>query len=216
MSIFLCSHSDAVRERWHVALAPQYKEVYQATSIAELTTLARKFRIELLLLHHDIASLETVSQLRQALPDCKIFILSNRPDQQEGLEFLRYGVVGYANTYAAPGRLVEAVRAILTGSVWVGQDLMQLLIQKSFKPVAFKQGEQTDSPGKDPSKEIFKNLSNREYEIAKLIAQGLSNSDIGERLAITERTVKAHLSSIYAKTCTKGRLGLALLMNRGR
>jgi len=212
MSIFLCSHSDAVRERWHNALSSQHKEVFQATSISELSNLARKFKVEVLLLHHDIATLETVYQIRQSIPDCKIFILSNRPDQQEGLEFLRYGVVGYANTYIASGRLAEAVQALLRGSVWIGQDLMQLLIQKSLKPGKKKPAEKT---AESETKEIFQNLSNREYEIANLISQGLSNGDIADRLDIAERTVKAHLSSIYAKTGTKGRLGLALLVNRG-
>lgn len=212
MSIFLCSHSDAIRERWHTALAPRHKEVYQATSVSELSALARKFRIELLLLHRDIASVETVLQLRRTMPDCRIFILTNRPDTGEGLEFLQYGVVGYTNTYINAGRLNEAVQAILTGSVWIGQDLMQLLIQRTFKPGGKKVEEKTGSAAAGK----FANLSNREYEIANLVAQGLSNIDIAGRLAITERTVKAHLSSIYAKTGTRGRLSLALLVNRGR
>lgn len=211
MSIFLCSHSDAIRERWHNALASRHKEVFQATSINELMTLSRKFKIELLLLHHDIASLDTVRQIRQSMPACKIFIFSNRPDTKEGLEFLQYGIVGYANTYISAARLIEAVQAILTGSVWIGQDLMQLLIQKAAGP-GRKKPEQKAEP---ETKEIFKNLSDREFEIASLIAQGLANVDIADRLAITERTVKAHLSSIYAKTGTKGRLNLALLINSG-
>lgn len=211
MSIFLCSHSDAIRERWHNALIPGHKEVYQATSISELSTLTRKFKVELLLLHRDIASVEMVLKLRQSIPDCRIFILTNRPDTSEGLEFLQYGVVGYANTYINAGRLNEAVQAILTGSVWIGQDIMQLLIQRTFEAGRKKGEEQTDSTPQDK----LANLSNREYEIANLIAQGLSNIDIAGRLAITERTVKAHLSSIYAKTGTKGRLSLALLVNRG-
>lgn len=212
MSIFLCSHSDAIRERWHNSLAPHHKEVYQATSINELIALAKRFKIDLLLLHHDIASGETVRQLRQSLPGCKIFILSNRPDQKEGLEFLQYGVIGYANTYIAPARLAEAVQAVLQGSAWIGQDLMQYLIQMSSKQ---EKSSPAESNGETSRKEIFENLSNREYEIANLVAQGLSNIAIADRLAITERTVKSHLSSIYAKTGTKGRLGLALLVNRG-
>ena len=46
------------------------------------------------------------------------------------------------------------------------------------------------------------------------MAEGLSNLEIAERLGITERTVKAHLGAIYAKTSTRGRLGLALLVNQ--
>lgn len=208
--IFLCSHGDAIRERWYNALVGLKKEVYQATSVDELFNLSKGFSVDLLLLHRDIAHSKAIYQLRQSMPDCKIFILSNRPDKQEGLQFLQYGVVGYANAYIAEKRLVEAVQAILTGSVWLGQELIQLLIQKTFAADTVRLDEST-APEKKSALEV---LSNREYEIANLIAQGLSNFDIAERLAITERTVKAHLSSIYSKTGTKGRLNLALLVNR--
>jgi len=212
MSIFLCSPSESIRERWYKALVPPHKEVYQATSLSELSSLSSKIKVDLLLLHRDIAPLETVLQIRQSFPDCKIFILSNRPEQLEGLQFLQYGVVGYANTYIAPGRLTEAVQTILAGSVWIGQDLMQRLIKETFQ--AGKK-EPVEKPVDQGKKQMLRKLSDREYQIANLVAQGLANMDIAESLAITERTVKAHLSSIYAKTGTKGRLNLALLVNRG-
>ena len=57
------------------------------------------------------------------------------------------------------------------------------------------------------------NLTNREYEIARLISQGATNAAIAQRLNITESTVKSHLSAIYTKTSTRNRLALALLFN---
>ncbi len=212
MSIFLCSPSDSIRERWYKALVPPHKNVYHTTYLSELSTLSSKVKIDMLLLHRDIAPLETVARIRQSFPDCKIFVLSNRPEQMEGLQFLQYGVVGYANTYIAPARLTEAVQTILGGSVWIGQDLMQRLIQATFKGDKKKPAEGSATDGR---KQVLQKLSDREYQIADLVAQGLSNVDIAESLAITERTVKAHLSSVYAKTGTKGRLNLALLINRG-
>ncbi len=65
------------------------------------------------------------------------------------------------------------------------------------------------------SGKILKTLTNREREIADLVAQGQSNLEIAFNLDISERTVKAHLSSIYEKTKTGSRLNLALLINRG-
>lgn len=210
MSIFLCSHSEAVRGRWYNALVDLKKEVYQVTSVDELFNLSKGVNVDLLLLHRDLAHSKAVYQLRQSMPDCKIFILSNRPDQSEGLEFLQYGVVGYANTHIAGKRLAEAVQAILTGSVWIGQELIHFLIRKTFSA----EERSRDESGTSEKKSALEVLSDREYEIANLVAQGLSNSDIADRLTITDRTVKAHLSSIYSKTGTKGRLNLALLVNR--
>ena len=65
------------------------------------------------------------------------------------------------------------------------------------------------------SEEKLKKLTKREREIAELVAQGQSNLEVAANLDITERTVKAHLSSIYEKTKTGSRLNLALLINRG-
>ena len=65
------------------------------------------------------------------------------------------------------------------------------------------------------SEKKLEGLTTREKEIANLIAQGQSNLEIAANLDIAERTVKAHLSSIYEKTKTGSRLNLALLINRG-
>ena len=65
------------------------------------------------------------------------------------------------------------------------------------------------------SGKILETLTNREREIANLVAQGQSNLEIAANLDIAERTVKAHLSSTYEKTKTGSRLNLALLINRG-
>ena len=65
------------------------------------------------------------------------------------------------------------------------------------------------------SEKKLESLTKREREIANLISQGQSNLEIAANLNITERTVKAHLSSIYEKTKTGSRLNLALLINRG-
>jgi two-component system nitrate/nitrite response regulator NarL len=179
--------------------------------VNEMADLSKKFRVDLLLLHRDIASFEMVGKIRRSVPDSRIFMLSNRPDPQEGLEFLQYGVVGYANSHIAAGLLVEAVHALMNGSVWISQDLIQLLIQKSSKSDKKNVQGKDDHSGKNA---VLAKLSDRELEITNLVGQGLSNGEIAVRLDITERTVKAHLSSVYRKTGSSGRLGLALLVNR--
>ena len=142
----------------------------------------------------------------------KFFILSDQPDEDEGLTFLKLGVIGYANTYISPARLSEAVRLVISGSVWVGQKIMQRLVQDTISA-----GRERDTPSKQAAETIqaLKDLTEREMEIAKLVAKGESNLEIAYELDITERTVKAHLSSVYNKTSTGNRLNLALLINQG-
>ena len=115
--------------------------------------------------------------------------------------------MGYGNTYISLARLVEAVRVISGGAVWLGQKVIQQLILESYS----KAKEQV-APG---SGQRLAGLTPAEHKVAELVAQGQSNLEIAFNLKITERTVKAHLTSIYEKTKTGSRLSLALLINRG-
>ena len=140
------------------------------------------------------------------MPLCRIFLLSDRPDEEEGIAYLKQGIVGYANTYISPARLVEAIRVVLSGSVWVGQAIMQRLIRET---VAMASVHTKLSPLR------LEALTPREHEIAEMVSKGQSNLEIAYNLNISERTVKAHLSSIYAKTGAGNRLNLALIVNQG-
>ena len=150
---------------------------------------------------------ETFIEIRRLNPLCRIFLLSDKPNEEEGLTFLKLGIVGYANTYISAERLAEATRVVSSGAVWLGQKVMQRLILDSYNRAKEKAASE--------SGEKLKSLTQREREIANLVAQGQSNLEIAFNLDISERTVKAHLSSIYEKTKTGSRLNLALLINRG-
>jgi DNA-binding NarL/FixJ family response regulator len=212
MNAILCCGNLALLTRWRTALEADFT-VYQVTALQDLRTLVgQRIAFDLLLVHHTLVDAEAIAYIRGRMPNCRLFILSDRPDEDEGLPLLRQGVVGYANSYIGPERLREAARAVATGAVWVSQQLMRQLIAGigSAKPA----GEaKQPAAGADRLRPLTV-LSNREYEIARLVAQGLSNQEVADQLGITERTVKAHLGAIYAKTATRSRLALALLFNR--
>jgi DNA-binding NarL/FixJ family response regulator len=184
-------------------------ELFQAASVTEAKVLLAQRGIELLLVHRPVVDMEATAELGRSFPLSRIFLLSDRPNEDEGFAFLRLGVVGYANTYTASARLVEAVRVVSSGSVWVGQQVMQRLIQETYgvngKDAAWEERQRKTA-----------SLTAREKEIAELVAAGLANLEIAEKLGISERTVKAHLSTVYKKTGAGSRLNLALLLNRGR
>lgn len=210
MNLILCCGNSSLQDRWLSALGSTYT-VYQAATLQDLSILVqKKITFELLFVHRSLVDLETIAYIRKKQPACKLFILSDRPDDSEGLDFIRLGVVGYANSYISAERLQEAARTVATGSVWINQQLMQRLIAESA-PV--KQGSEGISRAEDRRK-LLGDLSDREYQIAGLVAQGLSNLEIADQLGITDRTVKAHLGAIYAKTSTRGRLDLALRINQ--
>ncbi len=210
MNLILCCGNTGLRERWFSALDAFYT-VYQAATLQDLSILVgQKISFDLLFLHRTQVDLEIVAYIRKSRPACKLFILSDRPDDTEGLDFIRLGVIGYANSYISAERLQEAARVVTSGSVWINQQLMQRLIAES----APANGKNDGITREEERRQRFRLLSDREYQIAGLVAEGLANLEIAAQLDITERTVKAHLGAIYAKTSTRGRLGLALLVNQ--
>lgn len=214
MAILLCSANTMVRQRWHSLLTGK-RDLVEVDSLNELQSVLPRHLKGLLLLHRSMVDLQTAVAIRKAAPQAKVFLLSDRPDEEEGLEFIKIGIVGYANTYISAARLAEAVRIVSSGSVWIGQKVMQRLIMESAATMAKKPPAQAQTEETGPAtSDRLASLTSREVEIARLVAKGLSNLEVAARLDITERTVKAHLSSIYTKTGTGSRLNLALLVNK--
>jgi len=206
MAILLCSANDTIIKRWKGLLGKQY-ELDQVATLGKLKSRCNDKTFDLIMIHRSLIDSDTFIEIRRAVPSSRFFLLSDQPNEEEGLAFLKLGIVGYTNTYVSAERLNEAVRIILSGAVWLGQKVMQRLILDSY--VRAKEKASASSEKK------LESLTKREREIAELIAQGQSNLEIAANLDIAERTVKAHLSSIYEKTKTGSRLNLALLINRG-
>jgi DNA-binding NarL/FixJ family response regulator len=137
----------------------------------------------------------------------KIVVLSNIPRFEEAIECLKGGARAYVNAFAGPQTLNQIAEVVNEGGIWLGADLMQLLIASAQK-ISSDNHDKITAPHES---DLEKKLSTREIEVAKLIAQGDSNKLIARKLNITERTVKSHVSTIFTKLDIKDRLKLALL-----
>jgi two-component system, NarL family, nitrate/nitrite response regulator NarL len=208
MRILLSSANRSVIKRWTGHLSGTY-QVETVPSLQQLQEGCARDRFDIVLVHRALVDRKSFSALLNNCQGARFFLLSDRPDETEGLEFLKRGIVGYANAYIGRERLLEAIRTISNGSVWVGQRIIQRLIAEAQTRA------KTASLEKVERQERLASLTAREQEIARKVAQGHSNSDIAADLAITERTVKAHLTAIYEKTGAGNRLSLALLVNQG-
>lgn len=195
MKILISSANTTVRERWKQILKDDH-QLLEISNDAELKTAMQRKGIDLILLHRSMVDIAFISKIKEA----RFFVLSDLPDDTEGITLLKLGAVGYANTYIAAVRLKEAVNIALSGRVWVGQKLMQKIILGTTRAVDQKTIEITPDH----------NLSDREWEVALLVSKGQSNLEIAAGLDISERTVKAHIGSIFKKTNTESRLQLAL------
>ena len=134
----------------------------------------------------------------------KVVVLANAPNQAHCFAALSAGAVGYAHAYSPVAMLKEIKAVIAHGGLWLGQALLQQLIETSTKLV----GNQSAHV-----QALLAKLTNREKEVAIEVAKGLSNKEVAKLLNITERTVKAHLAAIFERLQAKDRLQLALMLN---
>lgn len=147
----------------------------------------------------------SIQLIQKNYQNAKIVVLANAPNQAEAFHAMSMGVVAYSHAYSPAFVLTEIKTVISHGGVWLGQDLLKRIIEVSTS-LAGNQAEQVN--------QHLKTLTKREKEVAIEAAKGLSNKEIARILKITERTVKAHLSSTFERLGAKDRLHLALMLNK--
>ncbi len=136
----------------------------------------------------------------------KTVILADEPGDALILEALSAGAAGCCNTHAAPEVLQQVAAVVGNGGLWVGQNLLQKLIGRTARILSNQNPASAKAALPDT-------LSEREKQVAAMVASGASNKEIANRLSIAERTVKAHLTAIFDKTGTRDRLQLSLKIN---
>lgn len=146
----------------------------------------------------------SIDLIKKKYNSAKIVVLANAPNQAEAFHAMSLGVVAYAHAFSPAFVLTEVKTVISHGGVWIGPDLLKRIIEVSTS-LAGNQLELVN--------QHLKLLTKREKEVAIEAAKGLSNKEIARILKITERTVKAHLSSAFERLGAKDRLQLALMLN---
>ncbi len=135
---------------------------------------------------------EATRRIKERYPAIRVLMLTTFDDDDYVIEALKLGAVGYLLKDMPPAELITAIRAIHEGGVLISPKVAAKIVDK----LVFKPGKE-HSP--DPENSLSGNLSNREKEVLRLLAQGLDNKEIAARLFIAEQTVKNHVSEIYSK-----------------
>jgi len=144
-----------------------------------------------------IVDLNNVTPFDLTQLKCNVLVLTGVPKFNEAIKLMRFGIRGYGNRMMNEGNLTQAVNSVRTGQVWMPPFIMSKLI--------------TSIPENEGANdENQSGLSEREQEVAKYVATGLTNKEIAEEMEITVRTVKAHMTSIFNKTGLRDRVALAL------
>lgn len=203
--ILLSSADNTVQQRWQEGLSG-FASCEVVADMQAMQHLLDTKSPELVLVDLELPGLTSTSGISDLVGKQNgslFFVMATEPSDTEGLGYIKAGCRGYANRMMSPTLLKKAVEVVLNGEVWVGRKLMLRLIEELAthnQPVIV-----------DNNKRLA-DLSKRELEIARMVSEGASNKVIAHDLDITERTVKAHITSIFRKANVSDRLQLALLV----
>ncbi len=199
-SAFL-SHDARIRDTWKTAFPDLIAgPLAHVPPVATLVWALRPPRPD-----GDAAAL--VTDLCRQAAGRPLILLADAPDEEEALAALAAGASGYCNGHAAPAVLEQVALAVGNGGIWVGQGLMRRLLAATARGLAASPAREADAAS------WRERLTAREQEAAVLLAQGASNKEIARKMAITERTVKAHVGAMLEKLGARDRLQLSLILN---
>jgi DNA-binding NarL/FixJ family response regulator len=127
---------------------------------------------------------EVLQELHRERPKLPVLVLSAHPEDQLALRLLKAGAAGYLTKDKAPEVLVTAVRRVLAGGKYVSESMAEKLVSR------------LDSHGTKP---LHDELSDREYQVMRMIASGKTVKEIGQELFLSVRTVSTYRSRLLEK-----------------
>jgi two-component system nitrate/nitrite response regulator NarL len=143
--------------------------------------------------------LSLLSQIRKVTRESRVLVLTTMQHRREYSKAVRLGVRGVILNTEGPDVLLKAIERVHYGEVWIDRSMMASLFN-----------ELTEDSAMDPEVEKIASLTERERKVIALVAQGLRNKQIAQRLFVCETTVSHRLSSIFSKLNVSDRLGLVL------
>jgi DNA-binding NarL/FixJ family response regulator len=159
------------------------------------------------LMENEGENIAVVSDLLKAAPHTKFVILSSPNSLLNHSAALKLGVAGIVGANQSGRVLIQAIRQVSEGEVWLNQKLITELLNDSFNL-------SKDTKHKNKGNSKSDDLTKRELEVVRMIGLGLTNKDISKKMHIGETTVRHHLSSIYSKLNVEDRLNLAIYAYR--
>jgi two-component system, NarL family, response regulator LiaR len=164
----------------------------------EAVTRANTLRPDVILLDLNMPRKDGLMAIREITaeqPNARILVLTSFADDDQVFGAIKAGALGYLLKETEPDELLRAIRDVARGESSLHPSIARKLILE------------LNRPPKEPRGEM---LSEREVDVLRLVAQGLANEEIGQRLFISEPTVRAHVSNILSKLHLSNRTQAAL------
>ena len=141
----------------------------------------------------DISGIEATKRILELDSKAKVIILTSHLSEQEIIDALHAGACAYVLKDIGTEALKMIIKTVKEGAMWLDPQVVPILREKNCGVI----------PPRQMSRAMFKeqhaNLTQREYEVLKLVVDGLSNNEIAQELTISEHTAKAHVCNIIQK-----------------
>jgi DNA-binding NarL/FixJ family response regulator len=209
MTVMLVDDHSLVRSAIRQAItAPDIEVVAEAASAEEALDLAPRLRPDVLLLDVDLPGMtgvQLVRELAPRLPDTKIVMLTVSTSRRDVADAIRNGAYGYLTKDLSPEALLRSVRGIRSGDLPMPRALAAHALEDLARAAR----------GSGPGSDSIAGLSTREEEVLRLLADGLTDREIGEGLQISPRTVESHVGSVLRKLGVRNRAEAARRYREG-
>lgn len=188
--------------------------VGEAANGEEIPKVVERMKPDIMLLDLKMPKGEVVQNLLDIAarsPATRVMILTAFSDEENVLNAAKGGAKGYVSKGVPSATLVQAIKSVCNGGVWIDKDIPSWEI---FEEIAQAQSQGQSQP-RDATPQLdesLKALTRRELEILRLVAEGLTNEEIGKKIFISEKTVKTHLTNIFDKLKVNNRFKAALML----
>lgn len=182
--------------------------VGEAANGDEVGKIVERMRPDIILLDLKMPKGDVVQNLLEIAARCpatKVMVLTAFSDEESVLNAAKGGAKGYVPKGVPTAILLQAIKTVYNGGVWIDKEIPSWQV---FEEIAQAQASDV-SPEVDES---IKALTKREMEILRLVAEGLTNEEIGKKIFISEKTVKTHLTNIFDKLKVNNRFKAALML----
>ena len=192
---------------------PDLEVVGEASNGAEVLTILETTPVDVVLMDVQMPVLDgfaTMPELRRRFPEVRVLALSMLDHENYVARMLEAGALGYVLKNAAISEITYAIRTVAAGNPFLCTEIGLNLLYKLTNGAA--QPEETAAALPPPGIE----LTNRELEVLRLIAEGFTNQEIADKLFTSKRTIETHRQNIIAKTQAKNTAALIkLAVSRG-
>jgi Response regulator containing a CheY-like receiver domain and an HTH DNA-binding domain len=184
--------------------------VGEAGNSDEVPKIVERTRPDVLLLDLKMPKGDLVQNLLEVSarsPATRVVVLTAFSEEENVLNAAKGGAKGYVPKGVPSATLLQAIKTVSGGGFWIDKEVP---LWETFQEIVQNQsGSREPAPHVDDS---IKALTKREMEILRLVAEGLTNEEIGKKIFISEKTVKTHLTNIFDKLKVNNRFKAALLL----